>query len=304
MKILTLFFCVFFLVLSGCTMESTRYAVLSTKEAGVFYKTATASTVVVNKVTPAVGKTKLDAMLKSISAVPDQTKYALVIGIENYVQQANVNFADNSAKTFATAAKNILGVPQENILFLNSQTATSGQVKTKIAYMKELAEPGDSLYFYFAGHGVPGNDGNTYLLPADMSADSIHLEPQLKLDQIYATLNDSLASRVYVFIDSCFSGKDDEGQLLFKGVAPVFKKPSKQFSSSKLTVMTAGGPSDFANQFERESQRLFSYFLIAGLVDESENIDSLYKYVRRNVKKESLKIGLGYKQIPELQLTD
>jgi len=291
------------LLLSSCTLESRRYAVLSTKEAGVFYQENSIPLISVNQ-PRATGKTKLDKIVAAVHSEPDYTKYALVIGIEDYKQQAKVNYANNSARTFASAANNILGVPEENILFLDSDNATSGQIKTKIAYLKELAEPEDSIYLYFAGHGVPGRDGDTYLLPADMGADAIHLEPQLKLNQIYSTLNESLAKRIYIFIDSCFSGKDDDGQLLFRGVAPVFKKEKKQFSSSKLTVMTAGGASDFANQYESESQRLFTYFLISGLLEEKNDVDLLYKSVRRNVKKASLKIGLGYKQIPQLQMAD
>ena len=170
--------------------------------------------------------------------------------------------------------------------------------------LKELADSGDSLYFFFAGHGVPGRDGNTYLLPSDMGADSIHLEPQLNLDQVYSTLSSSNAKRVYAFVDSCFSGKNDEGQLVYRGVAPIFKKKDRQFSSKKLSVMTAGSSTEFANQYEKEKQRLFSYFLVKGLTKQKDNISELYSYVRRNVKRESLRIGLGYKQVPTLQMAN
>jgi hypothetical protein len=68
--------------------------------------------------------------------------------------------------------------------------------------------------------------------------------------------------------------------------------------------MTAGSAEDFANQYDKEKQRLFSYYLIKGLADETKNKDikTLYEYVRRNVKRESLRIGLGYKQVPQLQM--
>ncbi len=295
------------LLVTGCTIDHFNYALVSTRDEGRFYsvtgesnRNAKRDKVNINE----QGKTELDEIVKGKTTTPDFSKYALVIGIQDYKQQANVNYADNSAVTFSLAAKNILGVPEENVFFLLNNDATSGQIKTKITLLKELAEPGDSLYFFFAGHGVPGRDGNTYLLPADMGADSIHLEPQLKLDSIYTTLNGSKANKIYAFVDSCFSGKDDQGELIYKGVAPVFKRLNKQFSSNKLTVMTAGSASDFANQYQQENHRLFSYYLIRGLTQEKENINELYDYVKRNVKRASLRFGLGYKQVPMLQTVE
>ncbi|MEA3372793.1 MAG: caspase family protein [Campylobacterota bacterium] len=249
----------------------------------------------------AAGMTSLDAMLDAKHAQPDNKKYAVIIGINHYDQQADVPYADNSAQSFKKMAVNALGVPDSHIMMLVNSQATSGRIKAKIALAKELVEKGGTIYFYFAGHGVPARDGETYILPADMSADTIHLEPQLKLDVIYKTLSQSDAKRVYAFIDSCFSGRDDSGELIYRGVAPVFKKKKKQFSAKKLSVMTAGKSSEFANQHAAEQQRLFSYYLISGLADEKhKNIKSLYEYVRKNVKRESLNIGLGYKQVPQL----
>ncbi|MDA7817527.1 caspase family protein [Sulfurimonas sp.] len=244
--------------------------------------------------------TRLDDSIKNNSVKLDDKKWALVIGIDKYEEQVDVNYAANSARSFILTAQNSLGVPKENIVSLLDEKATSGRVKSKIALMKELVEKGDTIYFYFAGHGVPGRDGKTYILPSDMSADTIHVEKALELDNIYQTLNSSEAKRIYAFIDSCFSGKDDSGKLVYKGVAPVMMVKNKQFSSNKLTVMTAGASDEFANQYEQEKQRLFGYYLIKGLSQKFENIDKLYEYVRKSVKRASLKIGLGYKQVPKM----
>lgn len=245
-------------------------------------------------------ETELDKLLKKKNAKEDFTKWALIIGIDTYTRQTNVNYAANSAKSFATAAQNVLGIPKENIISLVNEQATSGNIKSNLELMNRLAEHGDTIYFYFAGHGVPGKDGQTYLLPTDMSADAIHMEKSLQLDKIYEKLNSSQAKKIYAFIDSCFSGKDDKGDLVYKGVAPVLKVKNKQFSSNKLTVMTAGKSDEFANQLESQRQRLFGYYLMKGLSKNFENIDKLYDYVRRSVKRASLKIGLGYMQVPQI----
>ncbi len=244
--------------------------------------------------------TSLDKLIVKENKPPNYNRYALIIGISAYQEQTNVTYADNSAKSFKLAATHILGIPEDNIILLLNDRATSGTVKSKLAIISELAEPEDELFIYFAGHGVPGKDGYTYLLPYDMSADAIHMEKRLQLEQIYKTLAASQARKIMVFMDTCFSGKDDQGHLVYKGVAPVLKKRKTLISSDKLTIMSAGSYNDFANQKASEEQRLFTYYLLKGMSDGKTDINDLYRYVRKKVKRDSLKLGIGYKQVPQL----
>ena len=223
--------------------------------------------------------------------------FALIIGIKNYKQNSSVEYADVSALAFRTLAHKTFGIPKENIITLLNSDASSGQIKAKLALIKELSEKDGNIYLYFAGHGVPGKDGATYLLPNDMSADAIHLESNLKLDTIYDDLAGSAAKNVFVFMDSCFSGKDDEGSLLYKGVAPVLKTKKVDLKSKKLTVFTAGKSTDFANDHKEKQQRLFSYHLIKELSSGETNLHHVYKKIQKMVKRQSLMKGLGYKQI-------
>ncbi len=226
--------------------------------------------------------------------------FALVIGISKYKQNTDVEFADTSALSFAKLANVTFGIPKENIITVLNEQASSGQLKAKIELIKELADGNGNLYIYYAGHGVPGKDGSSYILPYDMSADTIHLEPNLKLDNIYASLSELPVKKVFIFMDSCFSGKDDNGQLLYKGVAPVLKTTKARINSSKLTLFTAGKSTDFANDFEDKQQRMFSYYLINKLSTGETNLNSVYPDVKRKVKRSSLIKGLGYKQVPQI----
>ncbi len=226
--------------------------------------------------------------------------FALVIGINHYKENTSVEYADLSALAFKELANKSLGIPNENIITLLNDDASSGQLKAKIELIKELSDSNGNLYVYFAGHGVPGKDGSTYLLPYDMNADSIHLEPNLQLDKIYAKLAKSEAKNVFIFMDSCFSGKDDEGSLLYKGVAPVLRTKKTVISGDKLTIFTAGKSTDFANDYQDKKQRLFTYFLIKELGQGEINLNHIYKKIQRNVKRTSLRKGIGYKQIPQL----
>jgi hypothetical protein len=227
--------------------------------------------------------------------------FALVVGIEKYSLNTPVEYADVSALAFKDLLNKTIGIPKENIITLLNKDATSGQLKAKLELVKELSETGGQIFVYFAGHGVPAKDGKTYLLPSDMSADNIHLEPNLKLDNIYKNLLKSNAKDVVVFLDSCFSGKDDKGQLLYKGVAPVLRVKKNPLAYSKnITVFTAGQSTDFANDYTEKEQRMFTHFLIKELSKGNTNLANSYENIRKNVKRNSLMKGVGYKQIPQL----
>lgn len=234
------------------------------------------------------------------SASARHNSYALVIGIAKYQNATPVAYADYSAFAFKELATKALGVPEENVLLLVNDEATSGQIKSKIELLKELTDKGSKVYVYFAGHGVPGKDGNSYLLPADMSADAIHLEPNLMLANIYQRVAKSQADNVYFFVDSCFSGKDDRGELLYKGVAPVLRTTKTVITSDNITILSAGGSSDFANDLEDKKQRMFTYYLIKALEGGEKHIDNVFPQVQAQVKRASLMKGIGYKQVPEL----
>jgi len=244
-------------------------------------------------------QTGLDKLLAKKNSKPNYNSFALIIGINKYMDETNVEYADNSAKSFKLLAQNVLGVPKENIIYLTNEKATSGQIKSNIELISQLVEDGSTIYFYYAGHGVPATNGKTYLLPSDMKADNIEIEKGLAISNIYDKLSKSPAKKVVVFMDSCFSGKDDSGKLLYKGVAPVLRNKKAKIDKTKLSVFSAGSSSDFANQYKDEEQRMFSYFVIKGLLDGKKNSDELSNYVKMSVKRKSLRLGLSYKQVPQ-----
>jgi uncharacterized caspase-like protein len=183
---------------------------------------------------------------------------------------------------------------------LLNDNASSGELKAKFEIIKELADSRGNLYIYYAGHGVPSKSGDTYILPYDMSADAMYLEPNLKLNNIYAKLSKLKVKNVFVFMDSCFSGKDDNGKLLYKGVAPVLKAKKTIVNTKKLTVITASKSTEFANEYRDKKQRMFTYYLIDELSKGETKLNEIYPNVKQKVKRTSLQKGIGYKQIPQI----
>ena len=298
------------ILFQACSMRDTKYAMYSTKDSTNLTnnKTIVYQDKIINVGTAVKNRDKVKEEYSSLKTQYDFKKsahinydsFALVIGINNYKLNTNVEYADVSALAFEELANKTLGIPKENIITILNDEATSGQLKAKIELIKELSDKRGNIYIYFAGHGVPGKDGSTYILPSDMSADTIHLEPNLKLDNIYAKLSKMKAKNIFVFMDSCFSGKDDSGSLLYKGVAPVLRTNKTVISGNKLTVFTAGQSTDFANDMQSKQQRMFSYYLIKELSEGKKVLSSIYPNIKNKVKRASLMKGLGYKQIPQL----
>lgn len=92
-----------------------------------------------------------------------EKRVALVIGNNDYRNVPRLQKAVNDARTMSDALKQ-LGF---SVLFAENQTRTAFS-ETMLAFDK-IVEPGDTAFFFFAGHGFEIN-GQNYLLPTDIAA--------------------------------------------------------------------------------------------------------------------------------------
>jgi uncharacterized caspase-like protein len=118
-----------------------------------------------------------------------------------------VVFASRDATAMREYAVKLLGVPPENIVLLLDDQATKSAMQVVVEdRLQRQVQPGDTVYVYFAGHGIPEvRDGTTYLLPADGDPQSLRFSAYSAKD-LYAALGKLKAERVVVFLDACFSG--------------------------------------------------------------------------------------------------
>ena len=239
--------------------------------------------------------------VKSLPVVKkDPKKWLFMIAIESYAETDNVLFADRSAKAVQAVLQRRLGISDEHSYILFDPQATSGAIKDKLKAMLSRVKKGDSIYFYYSGHGVPSKSGAAYILPSDKVVDFIDDDPFFKLESIYALLSDSKAKHSFVFVDACFSGKTDD-MLLFKGVAPgIIRTKKTLYDEKKMTIITAGLDDEFSNMYEEKKYRLFSYYLTEALIEGVSDVSVLYKKVNVNVLQRSREMGSRYEQSPQL----
>lgn len=233
----------------------------------------------------------------SLIRTPDQDKYALIIGNEDYssfkqqtLYEPNVDFAVSDAEAFCEYAKNIIGVPESNIILLKN--ATYSQMKFNLSKLAKIAEinPKTLLYVYYAGHGqVDGTTKESYLIPVDVSTTSP--SEGIRLEDMYATISKSGCRRAIVFLDACYSG-------IGRGIVI---RPKQTPVSGNMVVMTASSSTQRSMPYEEKRHGMFTYFLLKELRDTNGDIPigDLFEAVKAQVQYNSIWIN-NSEQTPEL----
>lgn len=255
----------------------------------------------------AYGKNYNDDLTPLVNGFPakpiDPKKWLFMIAVENYDETDKVIFAKNSAEAFKKIAQKAFGIAEQNTISLIDDKATGQAIVGKLDYfLKERLKEGDSIYFYYSGHGVPDNDsGESFILPKDNIPDYIAKEERFKLANIYKQLSDSKASKIIAFIDACFSGRTDAGQM-FKGTAPALSRTKTvKFDESKMTVLSAAGNNQYANAFDEKGHRMFSYYLVKTLAASMpDSMELLFKRVSADVHDASSPKGPARLQDPQI----
>ena len=234
---------------------------------------------------------ELDNLLKNSRAVKtSKKKWLFVVGIEKYEYTDNISYAKRSAQMFAKTAQKKLGVPKRNSFVLINDDATQAEIKTKFRKMLRRVKSGDTIYFYYNGHGVPvpSMKNAPYMLASNTEPDFVADEKFFALQNIYSKLSNSKASKVIAVIDSCFSGVTD-GKAVLKGVAATRLKARKvTFNKNKMVVISAGKRNQYSNGYDKKAHRLFSFFIMKNIIEGNKNIKTIYKDTKSQTYDTSL----------------
>ena len=178
--------------------------------------------------------------------------------------------------------------------------------------IKKLIKEGDTLYFYYAGHGIPDvGDQTPYILPSDGNPDNPRMSGY-PLERLYEDLTDLKAKNIYLFIDACFSGmsgREQKDTMLLAGRPGTLIVKDPVIASEKIALLAASRENQISNYYKEEEHGLFTYYLLKGLIGEADinqdrkiNIEELYNYVSNNVESTSRRLfGMNRYQVPVLK---
>ena len=93
--------------------------------------------------------------IKKDSAVKAGNTYAIIIGISQYKTVPSLQYADKDAQAFEDFLMSDAGgkIPRANIETFLNERAIKDNVADAISIFARKAQPGDRVYFFFAGHG-------------------------------------------------------------------------------------------------------------------------------------------------------
>ncbi|MCC6753418.1 MAG: caspase family protein [Saprospiraceae bacterium] len=224
------------------------------------------------------------------------TVHALIIGISDYQYVQDLRFADRDARAFREYLLRYSRPAADSLhieLFVNDK-ATRIPVCDAISSLVRRVQPGDRVYFYFAGHGDIEDltqSENGLLLLHDSPTEGYFgmTDGVLQVNQI-ADYFGKLASKgveVFYVIDACHSGK-------LRGGDPGRAHTSVAVQRVLATHATLMLSCD-ADQLSLESEGwgggrgLFSWYLEDGLLglaevdsDDQVSLLELEQYVKRN----------------------
>jgi hypothetical protein len=235
-----------------------------------------------------------------VSSKPFPKDWGLIIGIEDYAQLPKVEYARKDALIVRDYFIRVLGVPEENIISLVDSDATKARIEGYLKnYIPINVGKDATLYVYFAGHGMPGiKKGEPYLVPYD--ADTRFIEQTgYKLISFYQDLYQLDLGRVYVFIDSCFSGVASRAaEMLIKGARPALVHVENvRPPSGTIVSFNATSTGQISNAYPEKGHGLFTYYLLRGMRGEADSDDDgwtsvkeIYGYVRSHVTRVSRRL--------------
>lgn len=135
------------------------------------------------------------------------TLHIVAAGVSKYPRMAAEDQLQVAASDAAAVADNVGSQAKAMFGKVETHRLLDGQA-SRAAILKSLAalkdsKPEDAVLLFLSGHGF-GNEQDWYFMPSDASYD----EPKswLKATEIRAALEQAGAQRVFVVVDSCYSG--------------------------------------------------------------------------------------------------
>jgi len=238
---------------------------------------------------------------EDVSHKPYPKDWGLIIGIENYAHLPSVDYARKDALIVKDYFVKVLGVPEENVISLIDSDATKARIEGYLKqYIPANVGKNTTLYVYFAGHGAPDMEkGDPYLVPHDGDTRFI-VQTGYNLKSFYQDLDNLDVQRVYVFLDSCFSGVASRAaEMLTKGTRPALVHVGEvRLDSAEVIALSAANTGQPSNAYPETKHGLFTYFLLRALKGEADQDDNnwisvkeIFEYVKNHVVRVSRRMG-------------
>ena len=231
---------------------------------------------------------------------PFREKYALIIGISRYLNNArgvrNLDYADADARALYNFLQQPLagGFPRENMLLLSNEDATLARIRSALTSFVAKASENDVLLIFFAGHGAhdPYAQQNLYVIAHDTRVDAMP-QTALAMPELRRYVEQNVRSkRLILLLDACHSaglstqGTRDLGNLTNQYFENLL------FQDHGRAIITSSDVDEVSREDAKwgNGHGVFTYYLLEGLrgnADTNEDhfvtVGELFRYVRDKV---------------------
>ena len=215
----------------------------------------------------------------------DNSRWALVIGINDYLHAGHLKYCRQDAQQLADVLRKEAGFGRVVVLTDDAEDQkdrpTIGNLRFALKQFTELPQQDDTLLVFFAGHGVTIG-GTHYLLPVDGERDP---NMAVSLDWVKASLNDCKATTKLLILDTCRPGTTRAARSIVPDVT----------ADGGVVVMASCSTGQ--DSHEEDGHGVFTGFLVQGLrgaadADEDSSISQseLFSYVSSEMLDWSLEM--------------
>jgi hypothetical protein len=185
---------------------------------------------------------------------------AVIVGISEYAYLPSISGASDNANDWYLWLSKVKGIPASQMTLLRDELGVREAVLDAVSERVTQAEKKDgTFWFVFIGHGAPllDQEGNRdgILVGADTQSLSKSLSTRgVRQSELFEILKKSKKS--VVLLDSCFSGKSDDGNPLLKDIQPLVAEP--EFATGNAVVLTAAKSNEYARHGPQNCPKYWS----------------------------------------------
>ncbi len=226
--------------------------------------------------------------------------YAVIVGINDYDEISPLNFAKGDAERMRDYFTRDLAVNITDLYLFSDDSPRNAQGrKTQPTYgtldsfftdrfEDPFLEAGDTLWFYFSGHGMHC-EGKDYLLPSDGNPRTT--KTAIPIAYVTERLRRSGADNVVMLIDAC---RNEGAKNAGVGVG-------EEKQQGVITFFSCS-PSQVSYEIEDLQQGAFTNALLEALRIQGEGncatVERFYQYLRDRVPSLTQYYKNGYRQTP------
>jgi Caspase domain len=141
-------------------------------------------------------------------------------------------------------------------------------------------KPGDTVLFYYSGHGVPDNDQDVFLATSDIDP-NVPSKRGINFNELAKIIRDCVSTSIVAILDCCYSGsamiskghEDDAARL---GSSTINRQSEMvAIKGEGKCILAASQARGEAYALEEHNHSVFTYYLLKALKGEvAEAIDN------------------------------